>query len=100
VRWESQLNGNASTGLAMEWRETDGPPVVGPIRAGYGTSVIEDLVPYELGGAVDLSFATDGVRCRIEIPSKWVTADRPGFAPNGPYPGSSLGTGSPAAPPR
>jgi len=100
VRWESQLNGNASTGLAMEWRETDGPPVVGPIRAGYGTSVIEDLVPYELGGAVDLSFATDGVRCRIEIPSKWVTADRPGFAPNGPYPGSSLGTGSPAVPPR
>ena len=84
----------------MEWRETDGPPVVGPSRAGYGTSVIEDLVPYELGGAVDLSFATDGVRCRIEIPSKWVTADRPGFAPNGPYPGSSLGIGSPVVPPR
>ena len=84
----------------MEWLETDGPPVVGPIRAGYGTSVIEDLVPYELGGAVKLSFATEGVRCRIEIPGKWVTADRPGFAPNGPYPGSSLGTGSPAAPPR
>jgi PAS domain S-box-containing protein len=100
VRWDRQPNGNASTGLAMEWLETDGPPVVGPIRAGYGTSVIEDLVPYELGGAVKLSFATEGVRCRIEIPGKWVTADRPGFAPNGPYPGSSLGTGSPAAPPR
>ena len=54
VRWDRQLNGNASAGLAMEWRETDGPPVVAPIRSGYGTSVIEDLIPYELGGAVDL----------------------------------------------
>ena len=77
-----------------------GRPSLAPIRSGYGTSVIEDLIPYELGGAVDLAFAADGVRCRIAIPSKWVTADRPGFAPNGPYPGASPGAGSPAAPPR
>ncbi len=100
VRWERQLNGNASAGLAMEWRETDGPPVVAPIRSGYGTSVIEDLIPYELGGAVDLTFAADGVRCRIAVPSKWVTADRPGLLPNGSHPGASPGARSPAAPPR
>jgi PAS domain S-box-containing protein len=100
VRWDRQLNGNALAGLVMEWQEADGPPVVAPIRSGYGTSVIQDLVPYELGGAVDLSFAADGVRCMIAIPCRWVTADRPGFVPNGSYPGSSLGTGSPAALPR
>jgi two-component sensor histidine kinase len=100
VRWDRQLNGNASAGLAMEWRETDGPPVVAPIRSGYGTSVIEDLIPYELGGAVDLTFAADGVRCRIAVPSKWVTADRPGLLPNGSHPGASPGARSPAAPPR
>ena len=100
VRWDRQVNGGSSAGLIVEWREVGGPPVVAPSRSGYGTSVIEDLIPYELGGSVDLSFAADGVRCRIAIPGKWVTADRSGFAPNGSYRGSSLGTGSPAAPVR
>ena len=100
VRWDRQVNGGSSAGLIVEWREVGGPPVVAPSRSGYGTSVIEDLIPYELGGSVDLSFAADGVRCRIAIPGRWVTADRSGFAPNGSYRGSSLGTGSPAAPDR
>ena len=100
VRWDRQLNGNSSAGLVVEWQEMDGPTVVAPSRSGYGTSVIQDLIPYELGGAVDLSFAADGVRCRIAIPCKWVTADRPGFLPNGSYPGASLDAGSPVAPPR
>jgi hypothetical protein len=32
---------------------------------GYGTSVIRDLIPYELGGTVDNVLAADGVRCKI-----------------------------------
>jgi two-component sensor histidine kinase len=39
-----------------------------PAQAGYGTSVIRDLIPYELGGTVDLKFAPDGVRCIVVIP--------------------------------
>ena len=34
-----------------------GPNVVPRIRSGYGTSVIRDLVPYELGGTVELVHA-------------------------------------------
>jgi PAS domain S-box-containing protein len=97
VRWDRQVNGNTSAGLVVEWRELDGPPIAAPSRPGYGTSVIEDLIPYELGGAVDLSFAADGVRCRIAIPARWVTAERPGIAPSAAYPGASPGEGSPAA---
>jgi len=84
VRWERQQhNGDASAGLIVEWREVNGPTVVAPRRLGYGTSVIEDLIPYELGGAVDLAFAADGVRCRIAIPSRWIaTGDWPGVAPS------------------
>jgi two-component sensor histidine kinase len=102
VRWERQhQNGNASAGLIVEWREANGPTVVAPSRLGYGTSVIEDLIPYELGGAVDLVFAADGVRCTIAIPGRWIaTGDRPGVAPSGSLPDASLGAGSPAAPPR
>ena len=42
-------------------------------RSGYGTSVIRDLIPYELGGTVDLVHAPEGVRCRLEIPAHWLS---------------------------
>ena len=35
--------------------------------------MIRDLIPYELGGAVDYVLAREGARCRLEIPAKWLT---------------------------
>jgi two-component sensor histidine kinase len=34
----------------------------------FGTSLIRDLIPHELGGSVDLVFETAGVSCKIEVP--------------------------------
>jgi len=68
VRWHCRREGNRRRWLGLEWQETGGPPVVPPSHHGYGTSVIRDLIPYELGGVVDLSFAPDGVRCQLDIP--------------------------------
>ena len=46
--------------------------------------VIRDLLPYELGGTVDLVFASDGVQCRLEIPvSRLTNADPLGNEFNG-----------------
>jgi PAS domain S-box-containing protein len=53
--------------LVFEWRELGGPSVAANASSGYGTSLIRDLIPYELGGTVDLVFAPDGVNCKIEI---------------------------------
>ena len=61
--------------MILEWAETGGPTVKAPSRSGYGTSVIGDLIPYELGGKVDLAFACDGLRCRMEIPAGWVSKE-------------------------
>jgi len=72
VRWHCGSNGSASTAVFLEWQERGGPSVVAPTTPGYGTSVICDLIPYELGGAVDLTFAAAGVGCRIVIPAKWI----------------------------
>jgi hypothetical protein len=36
--------------------------------------VIRNLIPYELGGTVDLAYTASGLRCNIEIPSKEATA--------------------------
>ena len=54
--------------LTIAWREIGGPPVMTPARSGFGTSLIRDLIPHELGGGVDLAFGADGVHCKIVVP--------------------------------
>jgi len=68
VNWYRRRSENSATSLIIEWRERGGPQIAAPTQSGYGTSLIRDLIPHELGGTVDLVFASDGVRCRIEIP--------------------------------
>jgi PAS domain S-box-containing protein len=70
VQWRWLKNGSHAR-LLFEWRETGGPQIPPPSRSGYGTSIIRELIPFELGGAVDLCFAPEGTRCRLEIPSEW-----------------------------
>jgi PAS domain S-box-containing protein len=72
VRWQRRPHEKSSAALLLEWQEDGGPPVAAPRTPGYGMSVIRDLVPYELGGFVDLAFPPEGVLCRIELPAEWV----------------------------
>jgi PAS domain S-box-containing protein len=73
IRWDRRLNGRPLSNLGLEWREVGGPRVDAPGKSSYGTSTIRDLIPYEFGGTVDLVFAPEGVRCRLELPSGWLT---------------------------
>jgi two-component sensor histidine kinase len=75
VRWYQKLNGSAQ--LILIWRETGGPRVEAPKKSGYGTGVVRDLIPYEFGGTVDLSFGPEGVQCRLEMPFDRVSGDNP-----------------------
>jgi PAS domain S-box-containing protein len=68
IRWRLPLNGSAGERLVFTWREAGGPLVVPPRKSGYGMQVVRELVPYELGGTVDLLLAPEGVRCQMEIP--------------------------------
>ncbi|MFZ1103964.1 MAG: PAS domain S-box protein, partial [Hyphomicrobiaceae bacterium] len=54
IRWDRRLTGHPRAHLVFEWREAGGPPVVALGKSSYGTSTIRDLIPYELGGTVDL----------------------------------------------
>jgi two-component sensor histidine kinase len=74
VRWQWPLGTQEQ--LTIEWREIGGPPVHSGGKTSYGSSVITDLVPYELGGTADLIFAADGVRCRLTIPGEWIRSGR------------------------
>jgi PAS domain S-box-containing protein len=44
------LRNRSRSRLAIAWREVGGPPVAEPGRSGYGTSIVRELIPYELGG--------------------------------------------------
>jgi two-component sensor histidine kinase len=74
VNWESRNGGDDAPLLKIVWRETGGPPVLAPPQDGYGTSLICDLIPHEVGGTVDLVFLSEGVSCTIEIPLKTAMA--------------------------
>jgi two-component sensor histidine kinase len=67
VTWDRQ-DFDTGAKLVFEWREVGGPPVAANPPSGYGTSLIRDLIPHELGGTVHLAFAPDGVSCKIGIP--------------------------------
>jgi PAS domain S-box-containing protein len=73
IRWDRRLNGRPLANLVLEWREVGGPRVDAPGKSSYGTSTIHNLIPYEFGGTVDLIFAPEGVRCRLELPPDWMT---------------------------
>ena len=76
VGWELKPNGG-STHLTLAWRESGGPPVASEHPSSYGTNLIRNLIPHELGGTVDLTFATEGVNCKIEIPIQPAGAGAP-----------------------
>jgi PAS domain S-box-containing protein len=75
VQWRWLKNGSHDR-LIIEWQEAGGPPVLAPSQSGYGTSIIRELIPFELGGKVDLVFASKVIGCRLEIPADWISRDR------------------------
>lgn len=74
VSWHCEPNGRAGN-LTLEWRELGGPAVVSKFQSSYGTSLIRELIPHQLGGNVDLVFAPDGAFCRIKFPLEHVSSD-------------------------
>ncbi len=51
--------------LELMWAESGGPEVSAPTRRGFGTRMIERLLASEFAGKVELSFAPQGVSCRV-----------------------------------
>lgn len=61
IEWERR-----DGALALIWRETDGPSIVQAERKGFGTRLITEILPVEIGD-VDLKFGQNGVQCRITM---------------------------------
>jgi two-component sensor histidine kinase len=74
VRWSLRHHGHEGSPLCIEWKESGGPWVAPPTVSGHGTSVISELIPFELGGKVDHLFRSEGVLCKLEIPADCLIA--------------------------
>ena len=55
--------------LHFVWKELGGPPVTPPSRHGFGRSLVEKAIPFELDGEVDLSFDPQGLTFSFSIPA-------------------------------
>jgi len=53
--------------LSLEWIETGGPSVSAPTSEGFGGLVIRQSVARERHGNVTLDYASEGLRCRLEM---------------------------------
>lgn len=54
--------------LHLEWRETGLTNVVEPLTLGFGSKIIDRILPAETSGTVARKFLQTGMICRIEIP--------------------------------
>ena len=59
--------------LNFTWRESGGPPVSPPSRKGFGTTIVNRSVPYDLGGSASINYPPDGVRADFRIPARHVS---------------------------
>jgi light-regulated signal transduction histidine kinase (bacteriophytochrome)/CheY-like chemotaxis protein len=69
---EVQWSLDKGSRLVIEWKESGGPPVQPPARRGFGTTIIERSIPYDLKGDAELRFDLLGVRARFVVPTNYV----------------------------
>ncbi|WP_147125070.1 HWE histidine kinase domain-containing protein [Shimia ponticola] len=81
-RLEIQL-GKTDDGLKLSWKESGGPSVVKPEAFGFGTTLIQQAVPYEMGGTADVVFAPTGLEARIVLPGTALSSIGGDEKPNG-----------------
>ncbi|TCD14248.1 HWE histidine kinase domain-containing protein [Oricola cellulosilytica] len=66
--------------LFIDWVEKGGPPVKAPTRRGFGTTIIEHSIPFELRGTASIDYRLSGVRAEFCIPASHVR-DAPSEVP-------------------
>jgi len=69
---EINLAKTANGSLSIDWQERGGPPVNPPTRKGFGTTIIERSIPYELHGTSDITYELTGVKARFTIPEEFI----------------------------
>ena len=66
ISWS--LEASETGAVHLHWSEHGGPPVKPPTRKGFGHTLIERSIRYELDGSARLSFPPGGLQAEISFP--------------------------------
>ena len=67
IRWDV-VESNAGRRLHLEWRECGGPPVNEPQHQGFGTTLLERVLPMQRNAEVKVHYDTKGSRFQMNAP--------------------------------
>jgi light-regulated signal transduction histidine kinase (bacteriophytochrome) len=70
-----RLTIDAMDDLRIEWREIGGPAVQAPTRQGFGTTIIQRSIPYDLGGKADVRYAISGLEADFCVPARHIVLE-------------------------
>lgn len=76
VRWRRDADGD----LLLDWMEEGGPAVVAPTRRGFGSTIIEQSVPFDLGGEAKMEYRVTGLQAAFRIPARHIAGEAVGSA--------------------
>lgn len=62
-------------GMTISWRESGGPPVKPPERRGFGSTIIDRSIPFELNGRARVDFKLTGVEAEFWVPGRYVSCE-------------------------
>lgn len=78
LRWSLTAQGDCR----LCWRESGGPPVPPRRSRGFGSGLIENSVPFDLGGEAAIDFAPEGLSAHFLVPARHlVPAEAPAAPP-------------------
>ena len=73
-RVEVTLSLLSAGGLRVNWVERDGPMVQEPARRGFGSVIIERIVPFDLQGRAIVSYLPGGLEAEFFVPERYLAA--------------------------
>lgn len=68
IDWSLDLAGR----LTLSWKEHGGPAVSPPSRRGFGSTIVERSIPFDLKGTAEVIYARHGLEASFVIPSAFV----------------------------
>jgi PAS domain S-box-containing protein len=72
VAWGPVTSPAGDQQFEIVWRETGGPPATPPARKGFGSVMIERLVPRAIDGTSDLAYDDEGLTWTLRFPRRYL----------------------------
>ena len=71
VTWKVTIGATRRT-LSFDWVESDGPPVAEPQRQGFGSRLLDFVLPGQIQAQTRIEYAPQGVRvyCTLPLPAQ------------------------------